>query len=131
MNFEKEGIVSVWYSTTDYSSIPDSYFEEDEQGLDRWAKNFEISEYDPENLETNGKDRGTAAVLDIIGPCSWSYSYGDAVIKKIEKLGDKQISWLILLFDFEYRAKKTHIFEDEYVHFVGCFPYDMEAGNLT
>jgi len=131
MNFEKEGVVSVWYSTTDYSRIPDSYFEEDEQGLDRWAKNFEISEYDPENLETNGKDRGTAAVLDIIGPCSWSYSYGDAVIKKIEKLGDKQISWLILLFDFEYRAKKTHIFEDEYVHFVGCFPYDMEAGNLT
>lgn len=130
MNFAKEGIVSVWYSTTDYSSIPDSYFEEDEEGLDRWAKNFEISEYDSENLETNGVDTGKAAVLDIIGPCSWSYSYGDAVIKKIEKLGDTQISWLILLFDFEYRAKKTHIFEDEYVHFVGCFPYDMDAGNL-
>ncbi|WP_428033595.1 immunity 22 family protein [Amphritea sp.] len=130
MNFAKEGIVSVWYSTTDYASIPDSYFEEDEQGLDRWAKNFEISEYDSENLETNGVDTGKTAVLDIIGPCSWSYSYGDAVIKKIEKLGDTQISWLILLFDFEYRAKKTHIFEDEYVHFVGCFPYDMDAGNL-
>ncbi|MDO6562264.1 immunity 22 family protein [Amphritea sp. 1_MG-2023] len=131
MNFEKEGIVSAWYSTTDYSSIPDSYFEEDEQGLDRWAKNFDISQYNPDNLETNGCEKGVSSIRNIIAPCSWSSSYGDAIIKKIEKMGDKQISWLILVFDFEYRAKKTHLFEDEYVHFVGCFPYDMEAANLA
>ncbi|BBB25994.1 immunity 22 family protein [Amphritea japonica] len=130
MNFEKEGIVSVWYSTADYASIPDSYFEEDEQGLDQWAKNYQIISYDPENMETNGCETGCAPTKDIIGPCSWSGSYGEAVIKKIEKIGDKKISWLILLFDFEYRAKKTHIFQDEYVNFVGCFPFDIDANQL-
>lgn len=130
MNFEKEGIVSVWYSTADYASIPDSYFEEDEQGLDQWAKNYQITRYDPENMETNGCETGCTPIKEIIAPCSWSGSYGTSVIKKIEKLGDKKISWLILLFDFEYRAKKTHIFQDEYVNFVGCFPFDIDADQL-
>ncbi|GGK69600.1 immunity 22 family protein [Amphritea balenae] len=131
MNFEKEGVVSAWYSTVDYASIPDSYFEEDENGLDQWARNFLIPEYDPENMETNGAEKNSLPVIDIIGPCSYSYSYGEAIKNKIEKLGDKKISWLILLFDYEYRPKKSKIFEDEYVKFVGAFPYSMTAGSIT
>ena len=130
MDFNKEGIVSVWYSTVDYSSIPNSYFEEDEQGLDQWARNFQIPGYDPENMETNGCETGLADAATIITPCSWSGSWGEPVVKKIAKLGDNKISWLVLMFDFEYRAKKTKIFDDEYVRFVGCFPYNSDAGEL-
>ncbi|MEH6577860.1 MAG: immunity 22 family protein [Amphritea sp.] len=130
MNFEKEGVVSVWYSTVPYLEIPDSYFEEDENGLDQWARNFQIGQYDAELLETNGTDSGTIAIIDAIGPCSYSCSYGEAVIHKINKIGDQQASWIILLFDYEYRPKKTKIHQDEYVKFVGAFPYDMVADSL-
>ena len=87
INFEKEGVVSVWYSTATYLEIPDSYFEEDENGLDQWARNFQIGQYDAELLETNGTDSGTMAIIDAIGPCSYSNSYGEAVIHKINKMG--------------------------------------------
>lgn len=130
-NFEKEGVVSAWYSTTNFADIPDSYFDEDENGLDQWAHNFLIAQYDTENMETNGSDSGTLPTIDVIAPCSYSYSYAEGVIKKIEKLGDTRISWLILLFDYEYRPKKSKIFEDQYVKFVGAFPYQMEAGSIV
>lgn len=129
-NFEKEGIVSVWYSTASYDQIPDSYFEEDEAGLDQWARNFMIAAYDPENMETNGAESGTLPILDVIGPCSYSHSYGEAVKHKIEKMSDTKISWLILLFDYEYRPKKSKIFEDEFVKFVGAYPYSMTADSI-
>ena len=108
-SFEKHGKVSVWCSTISYETIPDSYFEEDDQGLDTWARNFNINEYDHENMETNGVASGTA----------------------LGKMGHQQVSWIILLFDFEYRNKITKIHEDQYVQYVGSFVYDMDAISLA
>ena len=130
-SFEKHGKVSVWCSTLSYDTIPDSYFEEDEHGLDAWAKNFNISEYDHENMETNGVASGTAMVKQIIEECSYSSGYGEGVIHKINKMGHSEVSWIILLFDFEYRNKITKIHEDENVQYVGSFVYDMDAITLA
>ena len=130
-SFEKHGKVSVWCSTISYETIPDSYFEEDDQGLDTWARNFSINEYDHENMETNGVASGTAIVKSIIEDCSYSSAYGEGVIHKISKMGHQQVSWIILLFDFEYRNKITKIHEDQYVQYVGSFVYDMDAISLA
>lgn len=130
-SFEKHGKVSVWCSTISYETIPDSYFEEDDQGLDTWARNFSINEYDHENMETNGVASGTASVKNIIDDCSYSSAYGESVIHKISKMGHQQVSWIILLFDFEYRNKITKIHEDQYVQYVGSFVYDMDAISLA
>lgn len=130
-NFEKHGKVSVWCSTTSYDTIPDSYFEEDDQGLDAFAKNFSISEYDHENMETNGVASGTALVKSIIEDCSYSSAYGEGVIHKINKMGHAQVSWIILLFDFEYRNKLTKIHEDDFLQYVGSFVYDMDSTSLA
>ena len=130
-NFEKYGKVSVWCSTISYETIPDSYFVEDEEGVDPWAKNFLINEYDHENMETNGVASGMASVKSIIEDCSYSSAYGEGVIHKITKMGHPQVSWIILLFDFEYRNKLTKIHEDEYVQYVGSFVYDMDAISLA
>ena len=130
-SFEKHGKVSVWCSTISYETIPDSYFEEDDQGLDTWARNFNINEYDHENMETNGVASGTALVKSIIEDCSYSSAYGEGVIHKIGKMGHQQVSWIILLFDFEYRNKITKIHEDQYVQYVGSFVYDMDAISLA
>ncbi|HCH31315.1 MAG TPA: hypothetical protein DE045_00045 [Oceanospirillaceae bacterium] len=130
-SFEKHGKVSVWCSTLSYDTIPDSYFAEDEQGQDAWARNFNINQYDHENMETNGVASGTALVKRIIEECSYSSGYGDGVIHKINKMGHSEVSWIILLFDFEYRNKITKIHEDDYVQYVGSFVYDMDAITLA
>jgi hypothetical protein len=125
--FEKEGKISVWISTFPYNEIPDSYFEEDEQGLGSWAHNFKIGSYDPEDMETNGADTGTVHAEKAIGECSCSQSYIDAVTHKIKKMGISDLTWVIIMFDFEYRPKKTKVYKDEFVQYVGSFPYDDEA----
>ena len=130
-SFEKHGKVSVWCSSVSYDTIPDRYFEEDEDGTDAWSRGFAISQYEHENMETNGVASGTAAVKDIVEQCSYSSAYGLGVVHKINKMGHQQISWLILLFDFEYRNKLTKIHEDEYVQYVGSFVYDMDALTLA
>ena len=130
-SFEKYGKVSVWCSTTSYDTIPDSYFEEDENGIEAWARNFAIKEYDHESIETNGVASGTALVKSIIEDCSYSSAYGEGIIHKISKMGHQEVSWIILLFDFEYRNKLTKIHEDEYVQYVGSFMYDMDSISLA
>jgi len=130
-SFEKHGKVSVWCSNVSYDAIPDSYFEEDDQGLDAWAKNFDICAYDPENMETNGVASGTGSIRDIIGQCSYSSAFGELVVHKINKMGYNEVSWIILLFDFEYRNKLTKIHEDEFVQYVGSFVYDMDSLTLA
>ncbi len=126
----KEGQVSVWFSAHPYADIHESYFDEDEQGLCEWARHFQMGPYDGECLETNGAEDGDMAVDVAVGQCSYSRSFVDKVVHKINKMGADKITWIILLFDYEYRPKKTRIYEDAYVKFVGAYPYDLEAESL-
>lgn len=126
----KEGLVSVWFSDHPYKDIPDSYFEEDEQGLCAWTRHFKMGVYDHECLETNGAQRGEIGIDVAVGQCSYSRSYVDKVVHKINKMGADKVTWVILLFDYEYRPKKTKVYKDEYVQFVGAYPFDDTAGCL-
>lgn len=126
-DFKKEGQVSVWFSDYPYQDIPDSYFDEDEQGLCNWARNFKMGIYDHDCLETNGAQHGDIAAVEAVGQCSYAQSYVDKVVHKINKMGAEKVTWVILLFDYEYRPKKTKVYKDEYVQFVGAYPYDDTA----
>ena len=128
--FEKEGLVSVWFSTYPYNEVPDSYFDEDEQGLCAWAKHFKMDVYDHECLETNGAQSGEIAIEVAVGECSYSRSFVDKVVAKVNKMGQENVTWVILLFDYEYRPKKSKVYQDEYVKFVGAFPYDLTSPSM-
>lgn len=130
LNFEKNGSVSVWYSTVPFLEIPDSYFEVDEKGLTPWAHNFQIAGYNEEHMETNGRETGTLSARQIAGECSFSSSFADDVAHKIKKMGDEQITWMVLVYDFEYRPKKTKVYKDDIVNYVGSFPYRDDADSL-
>lgn len=130
MNFEKEGVVSVWFSTVDFSTVPEAYFEADGEWPDQWSRGFKITQYDEELQELNGCESGTESAEALLAPCSYSASYADAVSKKIIKLGHDKICWLVLMFDFEYRAKKTQCFNDDYMQFAGAFPYSLTADSI-
>lgn len=129
--FAKHGKVSAWFSTTPYDQVPEAYFAENEAGIEHWAANFSITDLDTENLELNGVEQGTAAPMRIIAPCSYSSGYGPLVEHKIKKMGHEQIAWLVLVFDYEYRPKKTKVYKDDTLFFVGAYNYDMDDATLT
>ena len=131
--FDKEGMVSVWVSQVPYAEIRDDYFDENETGhipLNEWAGNFKFNTFNPDNIEINGAYEGTVNIKIAAGKCSYSTSYIDPLVAKAKKLDIVNITWIILLFDFEYYPKKTGVFKDNYVNFIGSYPYDPEANNL-
>lgn len=129
--FAKEGKVSVWFSTEPYNQVPDTYFEANKEGFEPWMQNFSISDIDVENLELNGVEAGLGQIIDILAPCSYSSAYASLVEHKIKKMGESKIAWVVLLFDYEYRPKKTKIYQDDILRFVGSYPYDMDDKSLV
>jgi hypothetical protein len=131
--FDKEGMVSVWVSQVPYADIPDDYFDEREKGhipLNEWAGNFKFNTFNSDNIEINGAYDGTVTIKRAAGECSYSTSYIDALVAKAKKLDLVNITWIILLFDFEYYPKKTGVSKDQYVNFIGSYPYNSDADNL-
>lgn len=130
MSFEKVGRVSLWYSTTAYDAIPDSYFDEDEQGLCAWAHHYQTGQYDHDNLETNGAESGLVSAHRAIGECSYSADFADEAAAAIKALGAEKVSWVILLFDFDYQLPNGVAAADKYVEFVGSFAYRAKAESV-
>ena len=129
--FAKEGKVSVWFSTQSYQQVPEAYFQANQQGYEPWMQNFHMTDVEVENLELNGVEQGLDNIMAILGPCSYSSAYASLVEHKIKKMGETQIAWILLLFDYEYRPKKTRIYKDETLIFVGSYPYDMDDKSLV
>ncbi|MCP3851234.1 MAG: immunity 22 family protein [Gammaproteobacteria bacterium] len=133
--FSKKNKVSVWASTYPYSDIPDAYFEEkfsknNTRATNSWTKNFKIRYFSPSKMETNGAHEGTINIKQAIGECSFSSSFIDVLMSKAKKKNLSEVTWVILLFEYEYSTKISGIQSDEYVTLVGAFDYDDEAESL-
>jgi len=133
-DFSKKNKVSVWISTHPYADIPNDYFEESfskkgTRAQNTWSDNFGLMYFDPEHLETNGAHAGTIAVKTAAGQCSYSSSYIQNLLSKAVKIGVDEITWIIILFDYEYSAKLSGVVKDEYLKFLGAFNYDDMADN--
>jgi len=133
--FSKKNKVSVWASTSPYADIPDAYFEEqfsknNTRATNSWTKNFKIRYFSPSKMETNGAHEGTINIKKAVGECSFSSSFIDVLMSKARKKNLSEVTWVILLFEYEYSAKISGIESDEYVTLVGAFDYDDEAESL-
>ncbi|MDQ7051139.1 MAG: immunity 22 family protein [Enterobacterales bacterium] len=133
--FDKKYKVSVWASKVPYAEIPDDYFEEsffknNTRAKNQWSNNFKIRYFKPDEMETNGSYEGLKAIQEIAGACSFSSSYIDNLMSKAKKKNLLEISWLVLLFDFEYSSKQTLVEADDYLILLGAFNYDDEADSL-
>jgi len=129
--FNKHGKVSVWFSTQPYDQITDAYFTANMDGQEQWMQNFHMTDVEVENLELNGVEQGLDDIMAILGPCSYSSGFASLVEHKIKKMGEPQIAWVLLLFDYEYRPKKTKTYRDDTLRFVGSYPYDMDDQSLV
>jgi len=129
--FSKEGKVSVWFSTQPYDQVDEVYFEANEAGHEQWMSNFHITDVDVENLELNGVETGLGDIMEILAPCSYSSGYASLVEHKIKKMGEIKIAWILLIFDYEYRPKKTKVYKDHSMFYVGSYPYDMDDVSLV
>ncbi|PHS15947.1 MAG: hypothetical protein COA86_13110 [Kangiella sp.] len=133
--FHKKYKVSIWASKTPYEDIPDEYFEETysknkARAQNSWSKNFKIRYFNPESLETNGSQQGLLDIKQVAGQCSYSTSFIDNLMSKAIKKNITEVSWLILIYEFEYSAKISGVESDEYVTLLGAFNYDDDADNL-
>ena len=133
--FNKKYKVSIWASTSPYEDIPDEYFQETysknkTRAQNSWTKNFKIRYFNPVTLETNGSQKGLLDIKQVAGQCSYSTSFIDNLMSKAVKKNITKVSWLILLYEFEYSAKISGVESDEYVTLLGAFNYDDDADNL-
>jgi len=129
--FSKEGKVSVWYSSQSYEQVDETYFEANDVGQELWMRNFHITDVDVENLELNGVENGLGDIMEILAPCSYSSGFANLVEHKIKKMGATNIGWILLIFDYEYRPKKTKVYKDDTMFYVGSYPYDMDDESLV
>ena len=133
--FAKKHKVSIWASTHPYADIPEEYFAEhfsknNTRASNSWSSNFRMRYFRPEDMETNGSQDGTINIKQAAGECSFSCSYIDALMSKAKKKDLLEITWLILLFEYEYSAKVSGVENDEYVTLLGAFNYDDDADSL-
>ena len=131
-DFTKKNKVSVWVSQFPYADIPDEYFEEQfnakkTRATNTWTKNFRMKNFDPEYLETNGAEEGTVELIKSAGECSFSSSYIEKLNSKAKKKKIERITWIVLLFEYEYSVKQSSIGKDQYLTFLGAFDYDDSA----
>ena len=134
-DFTKKKKVSVWVSQHPYEEIPDEYFEEtfskkNTRATNAWSEGFNLNYFNPENMETNGAQAGTVGIKKAAGECSFSSSYIDVLMSKARKKKLENITWIILLFEYEYSAKLSGVEKDKYTTFLGAFTYDDDAENV-
>ena len=133
--FAKKNKVSIWASQFPYGDIPDEYFEEtfsknNTRATNQWSNNFQMRYFRPEDMETNGTQQGTINIKQAAGECSFSSSYIEALISKAKKKKMLEVTWIILLFEYEYSAKISGVESDEYMTLLGAFNYDDDADSL-
>mgnify|MGYP003651979564 FL=1 len=134
-DFTKKNKVSVWASQHPYESIPDAYFDEtfsrnNTRATNAWSANFNLRFFNPENMETNGAHEGIVNIKKAIGECSFSTSYIDVLMSKARKKKLEEVTWIVLLFEYEYSPKVSGVGKDNYMTFLGAFDYDNGADNL-
>jgi len=133
--FTKKNKVSVWASQHPYADIPDDYFEEqfsknNTRARNRWSDNFNIRYFSPDQMETNGAETGLVSIHKAVGECSFSASFIDVLMSKAKRKKLEQVSWVVLLFEFEYSAKLSGVEKDDYLTLVGAFDYDDDADSV-
>ena len=133
--FTKKNKVSIWASKHPYADIPEEYFEEhfsknNTRASNTWSSNFKMRYFRPEDMETNGSHDGTISIKQAAGECSFSTSFIEALMSKAKKKNLEDVTWIILLFEYEYSAKVSGIEQDEYVTLLGAFNYDDDADSL-
>ncbi len=129
--FQKKHKVSVWASTHPYADIPDEYFEEtffknDTRAKNQWSNNFNMRYFLPEYLETNGAMQGSIAIDKAIGACSYSDSFIENLMSKAKKKKLTDVTWVVLLYEYEYSVKVSGVEKDDYLTLLGAFTYDAE-----
>ena len=129
--FKKKNKVSIWVSQHPYADIPDAYFEErfsknNTRARNTWSDNFNMRYFSPDHLETNGAMTGIVNIEKVVSECSYADSFIKNLISKAQKKKLLDITWVVLLYEFEYSARISGVEKDDYLTLLGAFNYDAE-----
>jgi len=96
-----------------------------------WTENFAMAFFDPNKLETNGSHKGSISIKQAVAECSCSSSFIEALMSKANKKKITELTWIVLLYDYDYSVKETGANKDKYLNFLGSFDYDSKAESLN
>lgn len=129
LNWQREGYVSIWLgdfdSLDDFDDYLDEQYEDDDAPISHFAEDTGLGWYDQDLVESYmNEDEKRESIYDLIGPCSYSSSFVNAVIQSANKLGLKEAKATVLVFDCNYKKPETTAGP---LIFVGSFPYKRNA----
>jgi hypothetical protein len=131
-----KGKVSVWVNKVPPSSYPRSYLKEhyqreDDGPLCEWAGSFGFNWYDHDFMEVARKRGKPQPIRNLLKGHSYAETFVGQVEKAAAKAGIDRANHSILLFDFDYAARRRKIKEDSYMRFLGTFEYHYDEDELT
>jgi hypothetical protein len=131
LDFDEEGIVSIWAGIVPLDEIPDDYFEErygdDDIPLTKFYEDFGFGWFDHDFVDANGSTQGPKSIERLIGECSFSSSFLKPAVEQARSLGIEMTQQINLLYDFAYDPGRSGTSKSAYMQFIGSFPYDKDA----
>ena len=68
--------------------------------------------------------QGTINIEKAIDACSYADSFLPNLISKAKKKKITDVTWVVLLYEYEYSTRVSGIAKDEYLTLLGAFDYD-------
>lgn len=127
---DEENVVSIWAAVVPFNDIPEDYWQYDLSGDDdapfnRFSSDFGFGCYDDDFVESyfDEAEKKIVPIADLIAPLSYASSFAPAAVKRANKLGLGETSYIFLIYNFEYDAKVTGRERSDFFRFVGAFPF--------
>jgi hypothetical protein len=129
--FEKKRQVSLWVGTRPADELPKGYFKaqpkSDGRPLSGFAGDFGLGFHDEDIYEVEISTAGPRPVGLMIGGHSWATSFIQEADLAASEAGLEQCEYLVLVYDLDYRPDVTGRHANEWLRFVGTFPYELDA----
>jgi len=130
---EDRDVVSIWVALTNFSVIPKDYMEYNLDGNDdtpwsTFTHNFGFGYYDDDFVESFFQpSKRKAALYKQLKFLSYSASFINQAIEEAQKRTLEKTAFVFLMYNFAYDPKVTGIHRDDYLEFLGVFPFDRES----
>src|SRR5262249_40344815 len=95
--------------------------------FNQFSADFGFGYYNVDSHEANNIADGPKSIERLIGECSFSSSFLSKAVAAAKKEGFESPSAVFLLYDIDYRPKKTGVSRSKYMAFIGSFRYDPDS----
>jgi hypothetical protein len=130
---EDRDVVSIWVAHVNFGDIPENYMEYNRDGDDDtpWSKfthNFGFGYYDDDFVESFLQpSKQKAPLYEQLKFLSYSSSFIDDAVREAQERSLDKTAFVFLMYNFAFDPNVTGIQRDDFLEFLGVFPFDAES----